>query len=412
MQVLPQVGEVSGDRPRAAQRATRDLLFQAMASKLAAKRVAGSMLAASPKRTAAGPILTIATAASASAAPLLSLGSADLVEAVFVRRPSARNKSPYVADIRLSDGREAIAHCPSMDMGGKLKLGVKVLVRTAVDKAGKPVGSEAMGKFGTPKCEFIMLLLRCEEPENMLSGGCWVGAHPSLGEQIADSLLRSGRLNEELGGTITQVQREVTAVAGTDMRCDFLLTLEDNSRIVLEVKTVVDTDYNPNYNPALQAPSTDLMASVEASSPSTTPKGKKAKADQACVFLGRPERTGGRYSRSAIFPWGRSAQIGPEGEKVVSARAIKHVRELMAIVKGERVEADGGKLAAAVLFIVVRSDAERFRPNAEACPSFARYIREAHDAGVLVLSHRVRWGDAGAELGQAFHDGAIPFDLD
>lgn len=412
MQVLPQDGEVSGDRPRAAQRATRDLLFQAMASKRAAKRVAGSMLAASPKRTAAGPILTIATAASASAAPLLSLGSADLVEAVFVRRPSARNKSPYVADIRLSDGREAIAHCPSMDMGGKLKLGVKVLVRTAVDKAGKPVGSEAMGKFGTPKCEFIMLLLRCEEPENMLSGGCWVGAHPSLGEQIADSLLRSGRLNEELGGTITQVQREVTAVAGTDMRCDFLLTLEDNSRIVLEVKTVVDTDYNP----ALQAPSTDLMASVEASSPSTTPKGKsyykKAKADQACVFLGRPERTGGRYSRSAIFPWGRSAQIGPEGEKVVSARAIKHVRELMAIVKGERVEADGGKLAAAVLFIVVRSDAERFRPNAEACPSFARYIREAHDAGVLVLSHRVRWGDAGAELGQAFHDGAIPFDLD
>ena len=277
-----------------------------MASKRAAKRVAGSMLAASPKRTAAGPILTIATAASASAAPLLSLGSADLVEAVFVRRPSARNKSPYVADIRLSDGREAIAHCPSMDMGGKLKLGVKVLVRTAVDKAGKPVGSEAMGKFGTPKCEFIMLLLRCEEPENMLSGGCWVGAHPSLGEQIADSLLRSGRLNEELGGRITQVQREVTAVAGTDMRCDFLLTLEDNSRIVLEVKTVVDTDYNP----ALQAPSTDLMASVEASSPSTTPKGKsyykKAKADQACVFLGRPERTGGRYSRSAIFPWGRS----------------------------------------------------------------------------------------------------------
>ena len=408
MQVLPQDGEVSGDRPRAAQRATRDLLFQAMASKLAAKRVAGSMLAASPKRTAAGPILTIATAASASAAPLLSLGSADLVEAVFVRRPSARNKSPYVADIRLSDGREAIAHCPSMDMGGKLKLGVKVLVRTAVDKAGKPVGSEAMGKFGTPKCEFIMLLLRCEEPENMFSGGCWVGAHPSLGEQIADSLLRSGRLNEELGGTITQVQREVTAVAGTDMRCDFLLTLEDNSRIVLEVKTVVDTDYNP----ALQAPSTDLMASVEASSPSTTPKGKKAKADQACVFLGRPERTGGRYSRSAIFPWGRSAQIGPEGEKVVSARAIKHVREFMAIVKGERVEADGGKLAAAVLFIVVRSDAERFRPNAEACPSFARYIREAHDAGVLVLSHRVRWGDAGAELGQAFHDGAIPFDLD
>jgi hypothetical protein len=38
------------------------------------------------------------------------------------------------------------------------------------------------GKFGTPKCEYIMQLIRNNEPENY--PGCWVGAHPRLGEDI------------------------------------------------------------------------------------------------------------------------------------------------------------------------------------------------------------------------------------
>ena len=58
----------------------------------------------------------------------------------------------------------------------------------------------------------------------------------------------------------------------------------------------------------------------------------------------------------------------------------------------------GGRLSAspaAVLFVVVRSDATKFRPNAEACPSFARYLGEARRAGVRVLAHRVKWSDDG-----------------
>ena len=46
-------------------------------------------------------------------------------------------------------------------------------------------------------------------------------------------------------------------------------------------------------------------------------------------------------------------------------------------------------------FVVVRSDATKFRPNAEACPSFARYLGEARRAGVRVLAHRVKWSDDG-----------------
>jgi len=322
-----------------------------------------------------------------AAAPLFSLGD-NLVRATFVRRPSGRNRSPYVCDVRLADGREAIAHCPSMDMGGKLFEGVEVLLRPATDKAGKPVGSDQMGKYGTPKCEFIMLMLRCCEPENSDTAGCWVGAHPSIGERVADALLKSGALTEEIGGgRIEKVQREVTGVAGTDMRCDFLLTHADESRTIVEVKTVVDTDYDPAH---------------------TLPE---RFADKKCVFLGRATP----YERSAIFPWGKPNQKGPDGEKVVSARAIKQVRELTKVASGELAEADGTRLAAVVLFVVVRTDARRFRPNTDACPSFARYLNKARDAGVRVLAHRIRWGadgaEEGGELGAAYHEGAIPIDF-
>ena len=90
-----------------------------------------------------------------SRSPILSLGPG-LVKAVFVRRPSERNKSPYVGDVKLEDGRVALAHMPSMGMGGKVKEGSEVLLKVAVDAKGRPVGANATGKWNTPKCEFIM----------------------------------------------------------------------------------------------------------------------------------------------------------------------------------------------------------------------------------------------------------------
>jgi len=347
--------------------------------------------AASPKTVAkrnvrSGAVKTVAMAASvlqaASGAPdaacVLDLGPG-LVEAVVIGRPSSRNRSPYVGDVRLGCGRIAIAHMPSMDMGGKCFPGAKCLLKLATDKKGQPIGADAVGKFGTPKCEYIMQLLRVDEAENEHLGGCWIGAHPSLGERIASELLRSGQLAVDLGGTPAAIEREVTGVAGTDMRCDFLLSFAPSApRTVVEIKTVVDTDYHP----------------------ATAPERK------GCVFVGQAEG----YQRCAIFPWGKSNQRGPEGEKVVSERAIKHVRELTALATGQRQGEGGERFNAAVLFIAVRGDALRFRANAEACPSFARYLRAAKEAGVAVLAHRVRWGE-GSDLGRAFYDGPLPVDL-
>ena len=82
-------------------------------------------------------------------------------------------------------------------------------MKTSVDKSGAPIGADALGKYGTPKCEFVAQLLRCVEPENADVGGVWVGAHPSIGEKVADALLRGGELTDALGGgPIKAVARE------------------------------------------------------------------------------------------------------------------------------------------------------------------------------------------------------------
>merc|ERR1712187_122104 len=143
----------------------------------------------------------------------------------------------------------------------------------------------------------------------------------------------------------------------------------------VEVKSVLDTDYNPSSAPARTK----------------------------CAFLGISDP----YRRAAIFPWGVKAQRGPDGEKVVSARAIKHVDELAAIARGDRCDAKWGTINAAILFMVLRHDVESFRANSEACECFAKHVQAAEDAGVQILAHSVRWGN-GSDLGKAFSVGPLP----
>jgi len=148
-------------------------------------------------------------------------------------------------------------------------------------------------------------------------------------------------------------------------------------KMVLEVKMVVDSDY-----PAAATPHRSQ-----------------------CVYVSRETP----YRRAGIFPWAnKPTQKGPDGEKVVSARAIKHVDELARLARGEATdEAHGGRLDAAVLFVLLRHDCAVFKPNREACPSFVRHLAAARDAGVRVVALRVRWGE-GEDEGKAFADGTVP----
>eukprot|EP00873_Tetraselmis_striata_P032795 jgi/Tetstr1/453059/TSEL_040095.t1 len=158
-----------------------------------------------------------------------------LVRTTLLRRPSERNRAPYCADVRLPCGREAIAHLPSLDLGGKCLPGATVYVRPARNSKGALVGPDAVSpKFGTPKCEFICQMVECHEPENA-PDGCFVGAHPRFGELVAQSLLRPGPAFAPLcDKPIASVRREVQKVAGCDMRTDFLLEFADGSAMAVE----------------------------------------------------------------------------------------------------------------------------------------------------------------------------------
>ena len=256
-----------------------------------------------------------------------------------------------------------------------------MLLRPARDSKGVLVGSSSLGPYGTPKCEFIGQLARVKEPENKYidTRGVWVGAHQTLGEKLTHAMLKQGLVKEL--GELTDIQREVAKVCGTNMRVDFVVTHKDGSRTALEVKTVVDTDYNPAIVRVKDGNAMTQFVSYE------TP-----------------------YQRAAIFPWGRSNQRGPDGEKVVSTRAIKHVDELGEIQTGKKLCPGGERLKAAILFLVIRKDALSFRPNTQACPSFAKHLRQSHELGVTVMAYRVAWG-TDKEQGVGFFDGAIPVQL-
>jgi len=73
-------------------------------------------------------------------------------------------------------------------MGGKCVPGVKLLMRPARNRKGNLVGKDAVSlKYGTPKCEYINQLLHYNE-SNLGYEPAWIGAHPSLEENIAEQL--------------------------------------------------------------------------------------------------------------------------------------------------------------------------------------------------------------------------------
>jgi DNA-binding sugar fermentation-stimulating protein len=364
------------------------------------------------QRVASGPRaskkLRAAAAVAADTAPLIDLG--ELEECEMLRRPSARNKSPYVADVRvLSTGAIAIAHCPNLDSGGKCVAGTRVLCSR---QAG--VNSDTVGAYGTPKCELVIRLLRCHEPEyhgNRAGDGVWVSAHPALTESLTLALIKRGALDERLAaspvdkdGIETQraMKRLSSESASGSYRPDYRLNHKDGSVTILEVKQVVDTDYDPAH--------VEARARMQAPLPVYSPVSHHTPASLSNSAAGTGTTTApDTYQRAGIFPWGKRSQKGPDGQLVVSARAIDHVRELTKLADTSCAAHGAHAVRCAILFVCGRSDAVIMRPNGAACPTFARYLNAAREKScVKVLCHRVRWGQ-GADVGKAYDDGVDYF---
>lgn len=60
-----------------------------------------------------------------------------LHQATVLRRPSSKIKSPYVADVRLSDGRELLCHTPGLGCNGLVEAGRQIYVTLTPEGKGK-----------------------------------------------------------------------------------------------------------------------------------------------------------------------------------------------------------------------------------------------------------------------------------
>jgi hypothetical protein len=423
---------------------------------MARGRVAKPAASRSTSRNASSNAAKASDAAKADESALLDLGP--LEEGVLVCRPSSRNRSPYVGDVRLvsgpNEGTTCVTHLPNLDSGGKCRPGVRLLCRRQPG-----VGPDTVGKFGTPKCELVCQLLRCEEPENA-PGGVWVSAHPAIGEKLTQALMQRGAFDDRLfmrvgkspakkkedvvddGSPFDQPpvsvspvssqvcrRREVSESASGSFRPDFSVEHPDGSVTVVETKQVVDTDYDaataaraaalqPGH-PVYAMRNSTHVTSDEALAKERTNEGThRDSKDSKTKTASDKKMAPAPYVRSGIFPWGRRGQKGPDGEPVVSARAIDHLRELSAIARGDVGNARSSSVSnlssglttrAAVVLMAGRHDVYSIRANGAACPSFAKHAGLAAASGVAILGHKVRWGE-GPDSGKAFDAGPVPIE--
>ena len=138
---------------------------------------------------------------------------APLQLATVIKRPSASIKSPYCADIRLADGREALCHTAGLGCCGLVEAGRKIYVCAT--------------QSATAKTNFTAHIAECEDAD----GKHYVGIHPLVSQKAAHGLL------PHISASAIWKQ-EVVVEEGT--RLDYVGTLpETGKKIYVEVKNAM-----------------------------------------------------------------------------------------------------------------------------------------------------------------------------
>ena len=82
------------------------------------------------------------------------------------------------------NGREALVHLPSLDLGSEMPNGTTLAMVPIKDRKGNLIGSNSKNIYDKPMCEFSLKLVKCDTNKDI-----WLGAHPLLGETIAKQLI-------------------------------------------------------------------------------------------------------------------------------------------------------------------------------------------------------------------------------
>jgi len=139
------------------------------------------------------------------------LPTMNLIRVEVLKRPSAKIKSPYVADIKLENGDVALCHTPGLGCCGLVSPGRFIYVSKSSESA---------------KTDYCAQIAECTDSE----GVYYAGIHPLVSQKVAGTLLH---------------KIDATAVWKSEVkvndhtRLDFVGVLPDGKKIYVEVKNTM-----------------------------------------------------------------------------------------------------------------------------------------------------------------------------
>ena len=252
-----------------------------------------------------------------------------IIKGTVIHRPSKNIKSPYVADVKLEDGTEILAHCPSLGCCGLSNSGSEVYL--------------TKNNSETTKTSHRVDLAIYQELKNGISYKQIVGLNPKITEKIGFQAIKSNCIQELQNVKLLETEKKFG-----NSRFDIYGIDSENNEFILEIKTVPLADYvdcdkkdRKNY--------IDLI--------------------EQKMF----------HEKIAYFPDGyRKNKNDP-----ISPRALKHIQELEKIVLE-------GKYKCFLLFIVQRTDVSFFQTSV-IDPIYKEAVLKASNNGVKILVLQVDW---------------------
>jgi DNA-binding sugar fermentation-stimulating protein len=270
----------------------------------------------------------------------------NLVQGTVVKRPSAMIKTPYVADVLLSNQDKIIAHSLSLGCCGLADATAQVLLEDLriLQKENTKKNPEKL------KCShrIHLSLYQDEEREKEVI----IGINPKLAETLVEKAIEQNVLHRLQN--IKSYKREVAIYipGNVDSRFDFTGVDEHGVPFIMEIKNVPLADYE------------DVAS----------------KDRKHLDFTGRDFS-----SKVAYFPDGyRKKSADP-----ISPRALKHVQELTWIKR------EDPRIRCILCFVIQRHDVNRFAPSI-IDPIYRQAIRVAMEAGVEIIPLVIKWERSGA----------------
>jgi len=264
----------------------------------------------------------------------------NLVEGCVVKRPSKYIKTPYVADVTITNGSEVLGHTPALGCCGLSDVGSRVLLSAKQESKSKPKNQANM------KCSHTVYLSIVREREQNII----VGIHPKLAELLTESALKMNLLSKLQNCKSYKKETSIYVPDKVDSRFDFTGIDENNIPFIMEVKNVPLADYE------------DLTAK------------ERVNYD----FSDRDIN-----SKVAYFPDG----YRKKSTDTVSPRALKHITELTTI-KSE------SAIRCIMCYVIQRTDVNRFQPSV-IDPIYRDAFIQAVNAGVEIITMVVSWNADG-----------------